>query len=78
MLAFDIETMGLKAGRDDITIVCTEDFFTGQKIAYEFRKLKIAGDIDGYEKAKRNMLEAFDSEAFHTETDHWQAERRGQ
>ena len=61
MLAFDIETMGLKAGRDDITIVCTEDFFTGQKIAYEFRKLKIAGDIDGYEKAKRNMLEAFDS-----------------
>lgn len=56
MLAFDIETMGLKAGRDDITIVCTEDFFTGQKIAYEFRKLKIAGDIDGYERRKEICL----------------------
>lgn len=61
MLAFDIETMGLKAGRDDITIVCTEDFFTGEKIAYEFRKLKIAGDFEGYELAKGNMLEALNS-----------------
>tara|TARA_Y100000389_G_scaffold204715_1_gene259158 strand:- start:8187 stop:8915 length:729 start_codon:yes stop_codon:yes gene_type:complete len=61
MLAFDIETMGLKAGRDDITIVCTEDFFTGEKIAYEFHRLKMAGDAEGYELNKTNMLEAFNS-----------------
>ena len=56
MLAFDIETLGLKAGRDDITIVCTEDYFTGEKKAYEFARLKSEGDIDGFEKAKSDMI----------------------
>lgn len=49
MLAFDIETMGLKAGRDDITIVCTENFFTREKKAYEFGKLKAEMKIEEYE-----------------------------
>ena len=61
MLAFDIETKGLKAGRDAITIVCTEDYFTGEKKAYEFEKLLVTGDVEGYEKAKVDMLEAFNS-----------------
>lgn len=57
MLAFDIETTGLKPGRDKITIVCTEDFATGRRKAYEFGRLEAAGDIDGYEKAKTEMLQ---------------------
>ena len=58
MLAFDIETTGLKPGRDQITIVCTEDFKTGHRKAYEFGRLMAAGDMDGYERAKQDMLEA--------------------
>ena len=61
MLTFDIETKGLKAGRDAITIVCTEDYFTGEKKAYEFEKLLVTGDVEGYEKAKLDMLEALTS-----------------
>jgi hypothetical protein len=61
MLAFDIETRGLKAGRDDITIVCTEDYFTGEKKAYEFARLKNDGDSEGFEKAKYDMIEAFNT-----------------
>jgi hypothetical protein len=57
MLAFDIETTGLKPGRDMITIVCTEDFKTGQQKAYEFGRLQAAGDVDGYERAKSEMIE---------------------
>lgn len=61
MLSFDIETLGLKPGRDDITIVCTEDYFTGEKKAYEFARFKSEGDIDGFEKAKHDMIEAFNT-----------------
>lgn len=57
MLAFDIETTGLKPGRDKITIVCTEDFQTGRQTSYEFGRLEAAGDVDGYERAKSEMLE---------------------
>jgi len=57
MLAFDIETTGLKPDRHEITIVCTEDFVTGKRTAYEFGRLKAAGDVDGYEKAKQEMLQ---------------------
>lgn len=61
MLAFDIETTGLKPGRDKITIVCTEDFKTGQQKSYEFGRLEAAGDVDGYERAKSEMLEELTS-----------------
>lgn len=56
MLAFDIETTGLKPDRHEITIVCTEDFATGKRTAYEFGRLKVAGDNKGYENAKQQML----------------------
>ena len=39
MLAFDIETTGLCASTAKVTVVCTEDFFTGEKKAYEFARV---------------------------------------
>lgn len=38
MLVFDIETEGLDASKHAVTIVCTENYFTGQKTAYEFAR----------------------------------------
>ena len=46
MLAFDIETTGLDRERCEVTVVCTEDFHTGERRAYEFgrwRRGKPAG-----------------------------------
>ena len=40
MLAFDIETTGLCASTAKVTVVCTEDFFTGEKRAYEFARVR--------------------------------------
>lgn len=40
MLAFDIETTGLCAQTAKVTVVCTEDFFTGEKKAYEFARVR--------------------------------------
>jgi hypothetical protein len=39
MLAFDIETTGLCPQTAKVTVVCTEDFFTGEKKAYEFARI---------------------------------------
>ena len=40
MLAFDIETTGLDPVTAQVTVVCTEDFYTGEKKAYEFARLR--------------------------------------
>ena len=39
MLAFDIETTGLDPKNSVVTVVCTECFFTGECIAYEFERV---------------------------------------
>lgn len=40
MLAFDIETTGLEGSKHDVTVVCTEDYHTGERIAYEFDRVR--------------------------------------
>lgn len=40
MLVFDIETTGLGPACAQITLVCTEDFHTGERKAYEFARVK--------------------------------------
>ena len=40
MLAFDIETKGLDAGKHDITVVCNQNFYTNERKEYEFVKVK--------------------------------------
>jgi DNA polymerase III alpha subunit (gram-positive type) len=38
-LCFDIETTGLDAMRDDVTMICTEDLETGERKSYNFGKV---------------------------------------
>lgn len=38
-LCFDIETTGLDAMRDDVTMICTEDLETGERKTYNFGKV---------------------------------------
>jgi hypothetical protein len=40
MLAFDIETTGLDPQNCVVTVVCTQDFHTGQQRAYEFGRVR--------------------------------------
>lgn len=40
MLAFDIETTGLDPSNSVVTVVCTEDFHTGERRAYEFGRVR--------------------------------------
>lgn len=43
MLVFDIETTGLDKHHCQITLICTEDFATGQRHAYEFARCRAEG-----------------------------------
>jgi hypothetical protein len=61
MLAFDIETMGLKKNTDAITIVSTEDFATGKTRSYEFARIMKDGCQQDYEREKNAMVQAFDA-----------------
>jgi len=40
MLVFDIETTGLDPEHSVVTVVCTEDFETGERRAYEFARVR--------------------------------------
>lgn len=40
MLAFDIETTGLDPAKCTVTVVCTQDYHTGQKCVYEFARTR--------------------------------------
>ena len=44
MLVFDIETMGLDPSCHEVTVICTEDFHTGEKKTYNFGALGINED----------------------------------
>ena len=48
MLAFDIETTGLDGSKHDVTVVCTEDYHTGKRVAYEFDKVRYNSTILPY------------------------------
>ena len=51
MLVFDIETKGLDPKKHAVTVVCTEDYFTGETKAYEFERH--AGEPD----KKKQLIE---------------------
>lgn len=58
MLCFDIETKGLDKARHDITVVCTQDYLTGERKAYEFEQCRRSGgDVQALTDA---MTRAFD------------------
>ena len=58
MLAFDIETTGLDGSKHDVTVVCTEDYHTGKRVAYEFDKIR---KLEPHKLAKlrADMVKAF-------------------
>ena len=60
MLAFDIETTGLDGHKHDVTVVCTEDFHTGERIAYEFDRIK-KQDPGHLEQLKQDLVTAFNN-----------------
>ena len=62
MLAFDIETTGLDRERCEVTVVCTEDFQTGERSAFEFGRVA-AGEACGLERQKLTLelVKAFDA-----------------
>ena len=58
MLAFDIETTGLDPKTNKVTVVCTEDYASGHRTAYEFARC--ASDEER-SKMIEDMAAAFDS-----------------
>lgn len=59
MLVFDIETTGLDPEHSVVTIVCTEDFETGERRAYEFARVR-ACEPENEELLKTELIQAFD------------------
>ena len=60
MLAFDIETTGLDPRAAQITVVCTEDFYTGEKKAYEFARIRKC-EAHNLSLLATELVKAFDS-----------------
>ena len=55
MLCFDIETTGLDANRCKVTVVCTEDFVSGVRTAYEFARYP-----EKYDEIRMKLIQSFD------------------
>jgi hypothetical protein len=60
MLAFDIETTGLDPCSSVVTVVCTEDFHTGERRAYEFGRVR-ACEPQGEALLRDELIAAFDA-----------------
>jgi hypothetical protein len=60
MLAFDIETTGLDPAHSVVTVVCTEDFHTGERRAYEFGRVR-AGEPQNEARLREELICAFDA-----------------
>jgi hypothetical protein len=60
MLAFDIETTGLDPASSVVTVVCTQDFHTGERRAYEFGRVR-AREPQNVGLLERELVEAFDA-----------------
>lgn len=59
MLAFDIETYGLDPKKHAVTVVCTEDFHTGEQRKYEFARY--AKQADMKKQLTADLVAAFDA-----------------
>jgi uncharacterized protein YprB with RNaseH-like and TPR domain len=60
MLAFDIETTGLDPASSVVTVVCTQDFHTGERRAYEFGRVR-AREPQNVGLLETELVEAFDA-----------------
>ena len=60
MLAFDIETTGLDPAHSVVTVVCTQDYHTGERRAYEFGRVR-ACELQGEALLRAELIEAFDA-----------------
>ena len=60
MLAFDIETTGLDPAHSVVTVVCTQDYHTGERRAYEFGRVR-ACEPQGEARLRAELIEAFDA-----------------
>ena len=60
MLAFDIETTGLSPVDNLITVVCTQDYFTGERTAYEFDKVRKTDPVR-FQVLVDSLVKAFDT-----------------
>lgn len=62
MLAFDIETTGLDFSKNVVTVVCTQDFHTGERRAYEFGRVR-ACEPQNEGLLRDELIQAFDAAA---------------
>jgi hypothetical protein len=60
MLALDIETTGLDPASSVVTVVCTQDFHTGERRAYEFGRVG-ASEPQNLPLLRKELIEAFDA-----------------
>jgi len=60
MLAFDIETTGLDPKDCVVTVVCTQDFETGERRAYEFGRMR-AQEPQNESLLRKELVDAFDA-----------------
>ena len=61
MLAFDIETTGLDRASCKVTVVCTEEFHTREKCAYEFGRVSQEGNAAALQALVEQLVQAFDA-----------------
>ena len=60
MLAFDIETTGLDGSKHLVTVVSTEDYHTGERISYEFDRVR-KQEPQNLEKLREDLVQAFNA-----------------
>jgi hypothetical protein len=60
MLAFDIETTGLDPAHSVVTVVCTQDYHTGERRAYEFGRVR-ACEPHNEGLLREEIIHAFDA-----------------
>ena len=58
MLAFDIETTGLDPAHCVVTVVCTQDYYTGERRAYEFARVR-ACEPQNEDVLRTELIQAF-------------------
>ena len=59
MLAFDIETTGLDPADSVVTVVCTQNYHTGERCAYEFARVR-AHEPQNESLLREELVRAFD------------------
>jgi hypothetical protein len=60
MIAFDIETTGIDPANSVVTVVCTQDYHTGERRAYEFGRVR-AGEPQNEVRLRGELIAAFDA-----------------